>query len=184
MIEAAARRYNLQPDLVAAFILAEQRDQSSREDAADYLGATSVFQRNTSIGLGQVVVSTARGNDLFSDLLSTGTRLGLSHNETARLLASDEYNIFAVAKYLRSVADAGASAPPGGLSATRAAFTNLDLTAYSSHSSTWPDDNIRALASEYTSAPWDDRVVPGWGYFVFEAYRDVRRSGVFGSSSP
>ncbi len=43
-------------------------------------------------------------------------------------------------------------------------------------------DNIRALGSEYTSSPWDDRVSGGWGYFVFEAYKDIKSSEVGGGS--
>ena len=85
--------------MLSAFILAEQRDQSRNEDAKDLIAATSFKRANTSIGLGQVVVSTARRNDLFADLLSKPTRTSLSHEQIARLLASDEFNIFAVAKY-------------------------------------------------------------------------------------
>ena len=117
VITAAARAHNLHGALVAAFILAEQRDQSQAEDAKDYQGATSLMQGNTSIGLGQVVVSTARSRDLFADLVSDPTRtqvraehdLGPGHEATARLLASDEYNIFAVARYIRQIADQGAT---------------------------------------------------------------------------
>jgi len=43
---------------------------------------------------------------LFSDLLSPGTRGRLAHDQIARLLDSDEFNIFAVAKYIRQVANA------------------------------------------------------------------------------
>ena len=53
------------------------------------------------------------------------------------------------------------------------------MKAFANNSSTWQDDNIRALASEYTSRAWDDALSEGWGYFVFEAYKDVRASGVF-----
>jgi len=179
VIEAAAAAYDVEPGLVAAFILAEQRDQSTLEDAAEYVGGTSVLQGNTSIGLGQVVISTATNNGLFSDLLSSDSRQSLGHNDTAELLASDEFNILAVAKYIRTVADQGAGVDPSSLPGTHEIFPGLDLQAYSQNSAKWPDDNIRALASEYTSAAWDDTVFPGWGYFVYEAYRDVANSGVF-----
>jgi len=106
MVMLAAAQYNLDPSTLAAFILAEQRDQSRNEDAKDLIAATSAKKANTSIGLGQVVVSTARRNDLFSDLLSPGTRGRLAHDQIARLLDSDEFNIFAVAKYIRQVANA------------------------------------------------------------------------------
>lgn len=179
VIRAAANRYNLQPELVAAFILAEQRDQSRNEDGKDYTAATSIAQGNTSIGLGQVVISTAQRNNLFSDLISERTQGAMSHNQTASLLADDTANIFAAAKYLRQVADDGSRRSIGSLPNTQARFPNINLPNYAQNSSQWTDDNIRALGSEYTSRAWDDNLSPGWGDFVLEAYRDVQRSGVF-----
>lgn len=187
VIRAAAARYNLQPDTVAAFLLAEQRDQSQLEDAKDYTAATSLLQGNTSIGLGQVVISTARNNDLFSDLIGDGARRQLSHNDYARLLADDTLNIFATAKYIRTVADNAAAASPQIQSRFARYFPGVDFSRFRENSANWPHDNIQALGSEYTSAPWDNnpnRVPPyvdspGWGFFVGEAYRDVRASGVF-----
>jgi hypothetical protein len=80
---AAGNVHDLEPELIGAVILAEQRDQSQNEDAKDYVGATSLMAANTSIGLGQIVVSTARSNDLFADILSSGVRGGLSHTGIA-----------------------------------------------------------------------------------------------------
>ncbi|NMO15077.1 hypothetical protein HPC49_08200 [Pyxidicoccus fallax] len=177
VIEAAARHNNIEPELLAGFLLAEQRDQSANEDAKDYVGATR--GANTSVGLGQVVISTARRNDLFQDLLSPGTRGALSDTDTARLLASDEYNIFAAARYIRQVADEGSRLGATAVPGTRSTYPDLDLGAYRRHSSSWPRDNIRALGSEYTSRAWDDRLSTGWGNFVLSAYDDVRASGVF-----
>lgn len=185
VIRAAAARYNLEPELVAAVILAEQRDQTRNEDAKDYTGATSLASANTSIGLGQVVISTARRGDLFSDLISDGSRRELSHDDIAGLLADDTANIFAVAKYIRSVADAAAAAPPEVRARFEGYFPGIDFGRFRGHSSTWPIQNVRALGSEYTSAPWDRRPgntfvdSPPWGRFVGEAYRDVQASRVF-----
>jgi hypothetical protein len=186
VITAAARAHNLHGPLVAAFILAEQRDQSQAEDAGDYQGATSIKQGNTSIGLGQVVISTARRHDLFADLASDPTRTtyglnktsGPGHDATARLLASDEYNIFAVARYIRKVADAGATKSLAALPHTAANFPGIVLAAYAGNSRTWPDDNIRAIGSEYTSEAWDDGLVLDWAEFVYQAYRDVVATGI------
>ncbi|MDP5185489.1 DUF4157 domain-containing protein [Blastococcus sp. BMG 814] len=83
VMTAAAGAHGLHAALVAAFILAEQRDQSQAEDAKDYQGATSLLQGNTSIGLGQVVVSTARNRDLFADLVSAPTRTAEGLNATS-----------------------------------------------------------------------------------------------------
>lgn len=186
VMTAAARAHNLHGALVAAFILAEQRDQSQAEDAKDYQGATSILRGNTSIGLGQVVVSTARKRDLFADLVTTPTRTaeglnktsGYGHEAVATLLASDEYNIFAVARYMRMVADQASTLSLAALPNTAATYPGIDLHAYAANSSTWPDDNIRALGSEYTSTAWDDSLVPAWGEFVYQAYLDVRATGL------
>jgi hypothetical protein len=175
---AAGRQHRLEPELIAGFILAEQRDQSRNEDAKDFVGATSVAGANTSIGLGQVVVSTARDNDLFRDLLPSHVTSSLSHNEIAALLASDEFNIFASAKYIRQVANSGWSQNISSLPNTQRAFPGIDMGKYAGHSNAWPRDNLRALASEYTSRAWDDRLSEGWGYFVNEAYNHVKGAGI------
>lgn len=179
VINAAGKMYRLQPELIAAFVLAEQRDQSKKEDAKDYQAAASMMKGNTSIGLGQVVVSTARNNDLFSGLLSKKITKLLAHDEIALLLTSDEFNIFAVAKYIRLTADKASSIPKSSLPNTVSEFPGINFTVYKDHSSQWPDDNIRAIASEYTSRAWDDRLSPGWAYFVYEAYTDIVKSGAF-----
>lgn len=181
VVRAAGAAYNLEPELIGAFLLTEQRDQSANEDRVDYQSATSILSKNTSIGLGQVVVTTAQNNDLFSDLLSSATRTGLSHDQTAALLASDEFNIFAVAQYLRQVADEGARLAPTAavLPDTFAEYPGIDFFAYANHSSTWPMDNRKAIASEYTSKAWDDRLVVLWGNLVELAYEDITRASIF-----
>jgi hypothetical protein len=179
VVIAAGRRHQLEPALVAAFILAEQRDQSRNEDAKDYAGAVNPISRaNTSIGLGQVVISTARRHDLFADLL-LGSRASLAHEQIAELLVSEEFNIFAVARYLRITAHSAVRHSARSLPETVAKFPKIDFARYGSPSSAWPIDNVKALGSEYTSRPWDDRLSPGWGDFVYEAYRDIKSSGMF-----
>ncbi|MCW8936092.1 MAG: hypothetical protein OQK98_15370 [Gammaproteobacteria bacterium] len=179
VINAAGKMYKLQPALIAAFILAEQRDQSKKEDAKDYTAAASFMEGNTSIGLGQVVVSTARNHNLFSGLLSTKITKLLVHDEIALLLTSDEFNIFSMAKYIRLTADKASTISKTSLPNTVSEFPGINFTLYKEHSSKWPDDNIRAMASEYTSRAWDDRVSTGWAYFVYEAYSDIVKSGAF-----
>jgi hypothetical protein len=178
IFRAAGDLHRLQPELLAAFVLAEQRDQSRREDAVDYLGAVSILKRNTSIGLGQVVVSTAQGHDLFADLLSTSARANLVRGQVAALLASDEFNIFAVARYIRLIADIASTKSSAALPNTKAAFPGIDLAAYARHSSLWPDDNVKALASEYTSRPWDDRLSQGWAWFVHQGFSTIHAGGL------
>lgn len=182
VVEAAAEKYDLDPNVLAGVILQEQRDQSAKEDVAD-LGGAALGGRDTSIGLGQVLMSTAMKNDadLLSDTVSAEDRKNLSRGEVARLLSSDEHNIFATARYLRSVADQASTydGRPNPLDSTRREFPNFDRNGYAGPA--WSDDNIRAIASEYTSKPWDDVVLEAGGYpqFVLDAVNDVRRSGVF-----
>ena len=167
---AAAMVYNLEPKLIAAVVLTEQRDQSQNEDAADYTAATSLLQHNSSVGLGQVLITTARKCDLFSELLPVDFRKRLSHNQIALLLTSDEFNIFAVAKYIRRVANLGARASPQKLRHTLKRLPGLDLKAYRKNSRDWPAANIVALGGEYTTKPWDDKVFYIWGSDIEATY--------------
>lgn len=180
VIRAAAGLYDLEPELLGAFLLAEQRDQSRNEDAAEYQ-PVEVYGRDSSIGLGQVKISTARKHDLFVDLLPQAAplRRNLRSFQVAHLLASDEFNIFAVARYIRIVANAGATKSAASLPKTKSWFPQFNPLALRNHSRTWPADNIRALGSEYTSKMWDDDLEVQWGDFVFEAYLHVKGSGVF-----
>lgn len=176
VMAAAGRLYRLEPALIAAIALAEQRDQTANEDAAEYGAAASILERNTSIGLSQVVVSTARRHDLFRDLGTSAA--SLDHAFIASLLASDEFSIFASAKYIRQVADQAARLPPGSQSTITGYFTGMNMAAYARHSRDWPFDNIRAIGMEYTSRPWDNSLrSAGWGDFVSEGYRTLQ-SGV------
>ncbi|MDP5181562.1 hypothetical protein QOZ88_02845 [Blastococcus sp. BMG 814] len=83
-----------------------------------------------------------------------------------------------MARYIRQVADQGTTMTLAALPNTATTYPGINLPAYAGNSSTWPNDNIRALGSEYTSTPWDDRLVPAWGEFVYEAYLDIRATGL------
>lgn len=179
VVRSAAQVHNLSPELVAAIILAEQRNQSQNEDAAEYIAATSVLRANTSIGLGQIRVRGVELFDLFADLLSARTRLRLNHKQIAKLLVSEEFNIFAVARYVRKIANDGSKIAEFDKPNTLASYPAIKMADYARNSSEWPDDNIRALASKYTSTPWEDIPIRGWGDFVLEAYRDVVSAACF-----
>ncbi|MDA8708257.1 hypothetical protein N9M10_02685 [Hellea sp.] len=178
VIASAAEAFKLTPEIVAALLMTEQLDQSRNEDAADFQGAVSILNKDTSIGLGQVVVSTAQKHKLFSKLLKTTTTNKLSHSAVAYLLASDEFNIFAVANYIRIVADAGSKVNIKSVPKTKAAFPNINMPIYASHASLWPEDNIAALASEYTSTAWDDKLVGDWGVLTLITHGAVKSSKV------
>ncbi len=96
----------------------------------------------------------------------------------ADMLASDEFNIFAVARYVRMIADQGAALSPASLPRTVAWVPGLDLSVYAGHASTWTENHVKPIGSEYTSKPWDDYLSKSWGEFVLEAYRDVRAARV------
>jgi len=179
VIRAAGKQHDLEPQLVAAFLLAEQRDQSKLEDAKDFDAATSIKEANTSIGLGQIVVSTARRHDLFADLLAAGTRKALSHRQIAHLLSSDEFNIFGVARYIRKTADKASKLSRAALPRTTSIYPSINFSDFAKNSKHWPDDNVKALGSEYTSKAWDDKIFSHWADFVFEAYKDVKAAAVF-----
>jgi hypothetical protein len=182
VVSAAARRYNLDPNVLGGVLLQEQRDQSRKEDTADIGGAT-LAGRDTSIGLGQILMSTAVKNnaDLLSDTVDPQTRANLTRNDVARLLTSDEHNIYATARYLRQTADRGATigADPAALPTTRRDFPGFDPASL--RGSNWNGDTVRAIASEYTSRPWDDRTVTPDGYpqHVLDAVNDIRRARIF-----
>ena len=135
VIRAAARAHNLEPELIGAIILAEQRDQSQHEDASDYQGAT-MGHHGTSIGLGQVEVATARNQNLFADLISPSMQSWLkgktpeTTSSIADLLASDEFNIFAVARFLRRLANDGATHDVNTMPNTKAWAGPIDMTLY------------------------------------------------------
>lgn len=178
-LKQAAKEHDLKPELVASIILVEQWDQSKNEDAADYQSAVSVMSKNTSIELGQVVVSTAKRHELFSDLLNSGARSALTHKQIATLLASDEFNIFAVAKFLRHVADQGATKNINHLPNTKSEYPNINMPAHSQHSRNWNNDNIKTIASEYTSRQWDDGLVVYWSDLIDLAYKQIQNARVF-----
>ena len=182
LIRAAAAATNIEPQLISAVVLAEQRDQSKREDAADYKSAT-LAGRSSSIGLGQVTTRTAQKHDLFRDSVSPGLRAILTapgkSGIVPKLLSSDEFNLFAVARYLRVVADIGAGKSLATMPNTKAWVAGIDLHLYAGHSQTWTEDHIKLIGSEYTSKPFDDTLVKGWGDFVLSAYRDVKTANIF-----
>jgi len=179
VVTAAAGANNLSPEVVSAFLLAESRDQSQNEDAKDMLAAKTLGH-NSSIGLGQVVVSTARRHALFDQLLGAGGTAKLSESEVAEALADDVFNIYATAKYIRIVADLGSKLDPASLPRTLADFPGLELNTLAGNSAAWSGDTVGALGKYYASRPWTDSPLStGWGWFVSEAFKDVSSSGVF-----
>ena len=203
VIEKAAAKYNISPVLLAGIILAEQRDQSEKEDIADFIkgvfmagmGKPITEVGDSSIGLGQVIAKTAKKYDLLSDIDYQRQKLVYKNRwAIAFLLTSEEVNIYATAKYLRIIADKGATVtihPRWDLSSLKyhdkmwgsqssgndafRLFENIIAEAQGKigpgYYGTQPfqlerDALILLIGSEYTSAMWDGKIVPTWGAFV------------------
>ncbi len=189
IIKAAAAQYRLEPELVAAIIMAEQIDQSMNEDASDFQGAN--WGAGTSIGLGQIEVSSAAKYGLLEQVQNARDNASISGGNSAvigKYLASDEFNIFGVAKYLRIVANLGADAaesPYGGYSFMYVGYgagsiSGTDAAILREHSKDWGRDvYIVLIGSEYTSKPFDGKHYKGWGELVLRSYHDVKQSGIF-----
>ena len=83
-----------------------------------------------------------------------------------------------VKRYIRYVADEATKLSLASLPNTQKKFPGINLVDYKKHSQNWPSDNVKALGSEYTSRAWDDKLSPGWGDFVYEAYSDIKSAGI------
>ena len=165
-IKTVGNRYDLEPEVIAAIILTEQRDQSEAEDIMDFYLATVIRREATSVGLGQVTPLTAKIHDLLGDVFP-----GYSYSnmvEVARLLTDEALNINATGKYLRMIADAGAQVEnqnkndlhkrdsrcgePNDGTYTNDALKNLSVL--SQHSSSWSsieDPEIAGMQSPPSS---------------------------------
>ena len=189
VIKAAGAQYRLEPELIAAIIMAEQIDQSMNEDASDFQGAN--WGSGTSIGLGQIEVSSAVKYGLLEQVQNSRDSASINSGNTGvigKYLASDEFNIFGVAKYLRTVANLGADAaesPFGGYTFMYVGYgggtvSGTDATVLREHSKDWEREvYIVLIGSEYTSKPFDGQHYRGWGELVLRSYKDIKQSGVF-----
>lgn len=163
-IRNIASRYDLEPELIGAIILTEQRDQSEAEDIADLVNTGDLASVGTSIGLGQVTPRTAMIHDLFSDVFT----LSLENRLTVTTLLVDEaLNINATAKYLRLVADAGAQVEnaqrndvhtrdPRCETPADGAYENTglqDLSVLAQPSSNWTSIKDAKIASQASPPP-------------------------------
>lgn len=187
-IDQAAQKFSLHPEVVAAVLIAEQRDQKSEIPVylgGWYLGTYSaatakrlggyfgwMLDMDASIGLGQVRPRTVQKYNL-------GDAGRLSRPVIAQKLTDPEFNIFASAQYIRIIADAGARY---GKNDYAKIFNNpldntflsgLSLADFSKHSLDWKPGHLILLGSEYTSAMWDGKYKPWWGLGVLRSYQDA-----------
>lgn len=183
VIDAAAKKNNLDPKVLGGILLQEQRDQSRKEDAAD-IGGARLGGGSTSIGLGQINMDTAmkNKNDLFADTIPDAkVRENLHRDEVAKLLTSDDHNIFAAARYMRGSADKGLSlgSEGGGLSNIKDRYPGFDPKSLSG--SKWNADTVKAIAGDYSANSFGPNRAMNAGYpeFVGLAVEDISRAGIF-----
>lgn len=182
----AASANALEPEMVGALALTEQRDQRGAENVMDWLMGTVMGEGETSSGLTQVTANSARRYDLVDD----------QHRMTDRQLAialhDPATNLMAGAERLRIGANLGAQAEADGRNLAAddlmAPGQRVDLSVMGQHSSDWHDAHRRLAIEEYTSSPFDDELlqsghIPGasswWGWFGVEGYHDIQKAGIF-----
>lgn len=168
LIRSAACKHGIAPHVLAGFLLAEQQDQTINEDRVDYQAGAGLggAGKNTSVGIAQIQMKNgmAKNADIFSDLLPSYIR-GSNRVRVASYLASDEYAIFAAARFIRNLANEGAKKmESGGLPNTRARFPNATPAVL--RGDRWNEDAVMILGSEYTSTPWDDDLHQTWGRLI------------------
>jgi hypothetical protein len=167
LIAVAARQYGQEPALLAALLLAEQRDQSAQEEAKHY--ALAAEGAASAVGLGQVAVPAVTHHALLSEVLAPEVLRHASPLHLARLLADDALNIMAAAKYLRIVSQVRPTRPPP----PRYAYED------EGEARPPPENPLHALATRYTGRAREPSRAAAWGHFVDEAYRDVKAARVW-----
>ncbi|SEU32001.1 hypothetical protein [Stigmatella erecta] len=165
LIAVAARQYGQEPALLAALLLAEQRDQSAQEEARHYALAAE-GEGASFLGLGQVALPAVTHHALLSEVLAPEVLRHASPPHLARLLADDALNIMASAKYLRVVALAHPPPPP-------------PEPGDEAQDGPPPENPLHALAARYTGRAREPARAAAWGHFVHEAYCDVKAARVF-----
>lgn len=184
----------LEPEMVGALALTEQRDQRGAENVMDWFMGAVMGQGETSSGLTQVTANSARRYDLVDN----GDRM--SDRQLAIALQDPGTNLMAGASRLRAGADLGAQAEADGRNLAvddlMAPGQRVDLSVMGQPSNQWDDAHRRLAIEEYTSSPFDDDLLqdghpPGasswWGWFGVEGYHDIQKAGIFApapSSSP
>jgi RHS repeat-associated protein len=165
-IRSSATHYALEPELVAAIILAEMGGhQSWLETATDfYFGLFGL--RDTTIGPGQILIST--GNELLGGPNAVPPTFW-DRWQIVAALKDAETNIELTARYIRWLADLGADLGKRKIE-PQAPFEPfvIDFSVLSKPSNQWgstPGQHaqwIRLIGSEYTSAPWDPEIFKGY----------------------
>jgi len=172
-IRDSSQRNRLKPELVAAIIAAEQSDLNLDDIFFDV--ASAKRGRSSSIGLGQVIVDTAIEHNLVNSS---------SRSTVIERLQEPEWNIEATAKYIRIIADMASEkiGPFYGSSAWGPSYSNVDLRTLKLDGNEWDyknDATVILIGSEYTSKPWDNRIMFDWGLTVLKFYREIESNNVF-----
>lgn len=186
-IRDAASANALEPEMVGALALTEQRDQRGAENVMDWLMGTVLGEGETSTGLTQVTANSARRYDLVED------QDHMTDRQLAIALHDPATNLMAGAERLRMGADLGAQAEADGRNLAvddlLAPGQRVNLSVMAQDSSQWDDAHRRLAIEEYTSSPFDDTLLQNghipdasswWGWFGVEGYHDIQKAGIFG----
>jgi len=188
LIEKAAQQNALHPEVLAAILIAEQRDQKDEIGVFVkniYLGTYSaettkklggylgwMLNMDASIGLGQIRPRTVQQFNL-------GGAGNLTTPRITGKLSEPEFNIAAAAQYARIIANAGARYTKRDYQTIFAGrsdktfMAGLNLADFAKHSLDWKPGHLILLGSEYTSTMWDGKYKPYWGLNVLRAYQDA-----------
>ncbi len=186
-IIAAAQNNDLEPELVGALGLAEQRDQSGAENVMDWIMGVVAGDGQTSVGPVQGTANSSRRYDMVDD------HNRMSDRQLAIALHDPATGYEAGARRLRQGADLGALAEDQGrnhaVDDVLDPGVRVDLGVMDEHSSNWDDSHRRIAIDEYTSAPFDDDMLNGghaanaspggWGWFAVQGYDDIQHSQLF-----
>ncbi len=183
-LKVVAPKYDLDPELLGAIILTEQRDASEAGDVIEYIAGYHRGRMKTSIGLGQVRGLTHNLYDLLDGVFSEAMFSPWRFPPTFifRLLADDALSMHATAKYIRLLANQGAEIqeqekatnsmhdtdpsckPPADGKYVNQALR--DLSVLEKHTSNWttlPDDTLPETPPSNLTAKSDGSpVAPPW----------------------
>ena len=187
-IQTAADNNHLEPEMVGALALAEQRDQRGAENVMDWLMGIGLGNGETSVGMIQGTANSSRRYGMVDNAHR------MSNRQLAIALHNPDTAFEAGARRLRKGADLGAQAEADGRNKAVDDIyhpnVRVDLTDLAKHSSHWSDPLRRISVDEYTSAPFDPAFLNGghakngspggWGDFAIEGYHDIQKAGLLG----
>ncbi|MFA5150660.1 MAG: diguanylate cyclase, partial [Candidatus Omnitrophota bacterium] len=194
-IISSAKKWNIEPAFLASILFAEYMDMEKGENFVDFWGS---FIGNTSVGFGQVQLSTYRSYYSDSWIIRK-----LPRPVVAFILRFDKPNIEVAAWYIRYLASLGNKK----LARSDSWKQKSGILKY--HSKYWDEGLKFIIAVSYTANPFSEKVLnhkkppfvnygrydlnrkearderepAAQGYAVLEAYKLIKRLSIFNASS-